>query len=81
MTFAVSVTRTAVDPDRHSRLDGSNLLVGVGAEEEAVEVMIVDRAGRAPDGELAERPKLRDFGVDPVAVGGEEPHGRPDRKA
>ena len=55
------------------------LPVRVGAKEKAVEVMIVDRAGGAPDCELAERPKLGDFGVDPVAVGGDQPHRGPDR--
>ena len=76
--LAISVRGGAVDPDRHSRLHGSSLLIRVDAEEEAVEVMIADRAGGAPDGELTERSKLSDLGVDPVALRGQQPHRRAD---
>src|SRR5208282_5440933 len=80
-SLAISVRRAAVDPDRHSPLHGWTLFLGVGAEEKTVEVVIADRAGRAPNREFAERPKLGDLGVDPVALRGQQPHAGADSQS
>ena len=53
-------------------MPGSSFGVGpnrIGAQQKAVDVVVSDRASRAPDREFSERPELGDFGFEMISGG------------
>ena len=58
-----------VDPNRHARLELRGRAGRIGAEEKVVDVVVSNRARRAPDCEFSERPKFGDFGFEAISPG------------
>src|SRR6202020_1027966 len=67
---ASSPSLPLVDPHRHARLELRCRPNRIGAQQKAVDVVVSDRASRAPDSEFSERSELGDLGVETVSRGG-----------